>query len=50
MCEGWRLRGFNGEKCIEGMEKFFLGALFAGEKLDIVDQERIQRPVRALEL
>lgn len=31
------------------MEKFFLGTVFAGEQLDVVDQEGIDGPVAALE-
>src|SRR5690606_3450606 len=38
------------EQRVERVEELFLRALLAGEKLDIVDQERIERAIRALEL
>jgi hypothetical protein len=34
---------------VEGMEEFFLGALLAGEELDVVDQQRIGGTVVLLE-
>ena len=38
------------EQRIEGMEEFFLRMLFAGEELNVVDQQRIQRAIGGLEL
>lgn len=29
------------EECVEGVEEFFLGAFFAGEELDVIDEEGI---------
>src|SRR5690606_40337928 len=34
---------------LEGIEELFLGAVFAGEELDIVDQQQVKRVVIALE-
>ncbi len=34
---------------VEGVEKFLLGAVLAAEKLDIVDQQKVQRVVVLLE-
>ena len=34
---------------VEGVEEFFLGAVLAGKKLDVVNQQQIQRVVVALE-
>ena len=31
------------------MKKFFLGPLLTGEKLYVVDEQRIERPIRPLE-
>src|ERR1700722_2358546 len=38
------------EELVEGVEEFFLRALFAGEELNVVDEKRVQRAVRGLEL
>ena len=38
------------EQLVEGVEELFLRALLAGEELDVVDQQRIERAVRGLEL
>src|SRR6185437_4951000 len=38
------------EQLVEGMEELFLRALLAGEELDVIDEQRIQRAVRGLEL
>jgi hypothetical protein len=35
---------------VEGMEKLFLGALFAGNKLDVVDEQNVWRPIFIAEL
>ncbi len=35
---------------VERVEKFFLGPLFLGEKLDVINQQRIYRTVEPLEL
>jgi len=37
------------QQCIESVEKFLLRALLAGEKLDIVDEQRVHRAVITLE-
>ncbi len=37
------------QQAVEGVEKFFLRALLARQKLHIVDQQGVQRPVTALE-
>ena len=38
------------EQRVEGVEELFLRALLAGEELDVVDQQRIERAIRLLEL
>ena len=38
------------EQLVEGVEELFLRALLAGEELDVVDQQCIERAVRGLEL
>ena len=38
------------EQRIEGMEELFLGGVLAGEKLDVIDQQRIDRAEATLEL
>ena len=38
------------EQRVEGMEELFLRVLLAGEELDVVDQQRMQRAVRGLEI
>ena len=38
------------EQLVEGMEELFLRAVLAGEELDVIDEQRIQRAVRGLEL
>jgi len=35
---------------VEGVEKLFLGTLFTGEELNIVNQQSVHRTVEALEL
>jgi len=39
-----------GDQRLEGVEEFFLSAALAGEELDIVDQQQVQRMVVALEV
>ena len=39
-----------GEQRLEGIEKFLLGSFFAGKKLDVVDQQQIERVVFGLQL
>ena len=38
------------QQLVESVEELFLRALFSRKKLDVVDQERIERAVRGLEL
>ncbi|MNH05901.1 hypothetical protein D3C79_652520 [compost metagenome] len=38
------------EQGVEGVEKLFLGTLFTGEELNVIDEQRIHRTVEALEL
>ncbi len=38
------------QELVEGVEEFFLRALFAGEELNVVDEKRVQRAIRGLEL
>jgi hypothetical protein len=38
------------EQRIEGVKELFLRAVLVCEELDVVDQERVERPVRRLEL
>ena len=38
------------QQAVEGVEKFLLRALLAGQELHIVNQQCIQHPVAALEL
>ncbi|MCY1173110.1 hypothetical protein D9M73_132610 [compost metagenome] len=37
------------EQGVEGVEKLFLGTLFTGEELNVIDQQRIHRTVEAFE-
>ena len=37
------------EQRIEGMEELLLRMLLAGEELDVIDQQRMQRAIRGLE-
>ena len=38
------------EQRIEGVKEFLLRMLLAGEELDVIDQQRMQRAVRGLEI
>src|SRR3990167_5693322 len=38
------------EQGVEGVEKLFLGTLFLGEELNVIDQQCVHRTVEALEL
>src|SRR5690606_1507470 len=38
------------EQCVESMEKLFLRSLLVREELDVVDQQRVERAIRALEV
>ena len=41
--------GFFGQQSLKSVEKLFLGALFIGEKLHVVDEQQVQRMVFVLE-
>ena len=43
-------RTFTFENFVEGVEKLFLGTLFTGEELNVIDQQCIHRTVEAFEL
>jgi len=38
------------QQCVKGVEELLLGTLLARKKLDVIDQQRIQRTIEALEV